>query len=553
MNPLTAFINFIFDNAVKMNRVLALSIFAAAILQSNVLASFEPLSVGARAAGMADAYTVVSDDALSLYYNPAGLVHVKRPELSAFYSQIFMGLDDKSSINRQFLGYAHPLQNNLGTVGVGYVNLGLSGGLYSEDTFSVSYARELGSRWNVGGSAKMLKKSFGSDLYTENAINPETGFAKGGRDPLFDKGTSKSALAIDLGTQFRLTKHYGVGLALRNINSPNMAIGDDEDKAPAVYALGLARWTRVSSLSIDVSECKFMDGYDFRLALSGERWFRSGLGVRAGLATGSREYRTLAVGGSYRMDGFQFDYALNYPLQGIEKTAGTHMVSITFRFGKPALDPIEEQLKIEREARLRAEAELARLRQQLMQMTTVEPSKPADTGMVDTAAQEALRQADEELRRLKEQEAQVMAMPMPEAPVAAVAPVATPAKPAVVQPTVPAKPKVTPELLAQYSDALKFYSQQVKEGADVSERIATLKRTLQKFEGKLDVSVTRSELKKLESQSSAGNAEFEIAANYYKKIVQQGISQEERIILLERIIKKYKPLGTDVSGFEKEL
>jgi hypothetical protein len=72
-------------------------------------ASFEPLPVGGRAAGMGEAYTAIVDDVYSLYYNPAGCLQINRPEIGTYYSQLYPGLSDHSQISRMFLGYAQPL------------------------------------------------------------------------------------------------------------------------------------------------------------------------------------------------------------------------------------------------------------------------------------------------------------------------------------------------------------------------------------------------------------------------------------------------------------
>jgi hypothetical protein len=534
----------------KATRAAGTFVLAALLFATQAFASFEPLPVGARPAGMADAFTVVADDAQSVYYNPAGMMHVRRPEVSTYYSRLFLGLDDKSEINRSFLGYVQPLPKQWGRLGVSYVGLGLAG-LYSESSLGLSYARSIGTKLNAGGTVKMLRKSFGTDAYTDSAINVDSGATLGGKDPVLAKGTSKSGISLDLGGQYRLAKNYAMGIALRNVNQPDMGIASS-DKAPAVYALGVSRWTRVSSLSVELANWKFADSQDFRIGVGGERWYRSGMGMRAGLGVGSRQYRAVTLGGSYRMDGFQIDYGVNYPLAGVENTLGSHMVSITFRFGKPEPDPIEAQLKIEREARLRAEAETARLRQQLMDLTSDRPEPAPSTQVVDTAADDALRQAEEEIARLKKQEPVAeLASAAPGIPAVtpklpAVAPVAVPAK--------PAKPRIDPALLAQYGESLKFYSAQVKQGVPAAERATTLERIVDKYADKgVDVSSVREELKKLKGENSKTSEDYKLATNYYRRIVQQGTSDEERGLLLERIVKKYKSMGVDTGDLEREL
>ncbi|MFA5976570.1 MAG: type IX secretion system membrane protein PorP/SprF [Elusimicrobiota bacterium] len=300
---------------------------------STVFASFEELPTGGRAAGLGNAFTGIADDVYSIYYNPAGLVQLHRSEFTAYYSKLYAGLSDGSSIGRSFVAYAHPMKTR-GTFGISYLSLSLAD-LYSESTVALSYAHALGMKWNLGGNLKFLRKSFGSDTYTQNAINSDTGAPLGGADPLFaQNGSSKSGMAVDLGAQYRLSRIYGIGITILNMNSPNMALSsDDSDPVSAVYKVGLARRTKTSAVDAEFSMQKFTQE-EFRLNIGGERWFGNGLGVRGGLGFGQRGYQLTSIGFAYRWESLQVDYALIYPLSGIKGTFGTHQVSMTFRFGR---------------------------------------------------------------------------------------------------------------------------------------------------------------------------------------------------------------------------
>jgi hypothetical protein len=304
-----------------------------AFLSPSVDASFEELPTGGRQAGLANAFTAIADDVYAAYYNPAGLVQVKRSEFTAYYSRLYAGLTDNSSISRSFVAYAHPLRK-YGTVGFSFLNLDLSG-LYSETTMALHYAQAVKEKWNLGGSIKFLKKSFGSDPYTQNAIDSDTGVSLGAADPLFaQNGTSKTGASLDLGAQYRLSRIYALGFSIMNINSPNMALASsDNDEVSSIYKLGIARRTKTSSIDVDVSRRKFTSD-DYRLNMGAERWFKSGIGMRGGLGFGSRSYQITALGFSYRWENVEFDYGLIYPLTGIEGTFGTHQMSVTFRFGR---------------------------------------------------------------------------------------------------------------------------------------------------------------------------------------------------------------------------
>ena len=172
-------------------------------------------------------------------------------------------------------------------------------------------------------------------MYTQSAINSDTGASLGGPDPLFAKnGSSKSAESFDLGAQYRISKIYDLGFAVLNMNSPNMALSpSDTDKVSAVYKVGLARRTKTSSIDAEVSERQFTSE-DYRFNIGAERWLSGGFGLRGGLGFGSRQYEITSIGFSYRWEALQFDYALIYPLTGIKGTFGTNQLSMTFRFGR---------------------------------------------------------------------------------------------------------------------------------------------------------------------------------------------------------------------------
>jgi hypothetical protein len=314
-------------------RLGSLLILLLSLAVSSVFASFEELPTGGRQAGLANAFTALADDVYAAYYNPSGLAQLQRSEFTAYYSKLYSGLSDGSNIARSYIGYAHPLKRH-GTIGMSFLNLDLSG-LYSETTIGMHYAQSVGDKWNLGGSLKYLKKSFGSDSYTDNAINTDTGQSLGAPDPLFAKnGSSKTGMAIDLGAQYRISKIYGLGFSFLNLNQPNMALdSSDQDKVPASYKFGIARRTKSSSIDVDITRTSFTSD-DYRLNMGAERWLGGGIGIRGGLGFGSRSYQVTALGFSYRWGNAEFDYGLIYPLAGIQGTFGTHQLTVTFRFGR---------------------------------------------------------------------------------------------------------------------------------------------------------------------------------------------------------------------------
>jgi len=63
--------------------------------------------------------------------------------------------------------------------------------------------------------------------------------------------------------------------------------------------------------------------------------------VRGSVASGSREYRQLAVGSGYQMGKLEIDYAFVFNVGGITlgDTSGTHRFSMSYRFGPVVVTP----------------------------------------------------------------------------------------------------------------------------------------------------------------------------------------------------------------------
>jgi len=321
-------------------------------------AAFSDLGAGARAPGMGDAFVPVADDVYALYYNPAGLGLLRRPELGAAYSQLFWGLSDGSNLSTSFVGYAHPIaEGNHGTVAGAWNTFSLDTNLYREDAFSLSYGRLwLGrpetAELYAGTSLKYLRSSFGSFAEAENGTD---GIQKSGRsDPVLTGPSRHEAFDADLGLLCRFRKHYAVGFSAQHLTQPDMAFSSgDTDRLPLALKAGLAYRSLVSNLVVQADTRRAPDGsQDRTFTAAAERWFPRLLvgefGMRGALSLGSREYKQLTAGLSYRTRRLEISYGFAMPIQTVRSTAGTHRFAINFRFGRPSDD--EESLEIVLEA-----------------------------------------------------------------------------------------------------------------------------------------------------------------------------------------------------------
>ncbi len=125
-------------------------------------AEFLMIGVGARPAGMADAFTGMADDVHALAYNPAGLAFLRRREVGLDHNFYAPG------VNHEWLGYAHPTAR--GTFGASAKLLFVSpfesysavdnptGKTSASDSaYQFSFATTVTDTWAVGVSGKYIR------------------------------------------------------------------------------------------------------------------------------------------------------------------------------------------------------------------------------------------------------------------------------------------------------------------------------------------------------------------------------------------------------------
>jgi len=328
-------------------RALAAAILAAALLAVPARAAFDDLGAGARAPGMGNAFTAIADDVYAIYYNPAGLALLDRPTLAASHTQHLAGLSDGSGLNTSFLGYAHPLKWDRGTVAAGVQTFSLDGSFYSEQAYYLSYAREVPMSLELydlfwGVNIKNLRRSFGSLPEASNAMDGMT--ATGRPDPVLSGRRSLNVFDADLGLLYKIGRGYTAGLELMHLATPNVAFSPtDTDKLPLRAKLALGYSSMLSNIAAQYETASGPTGTrDHRFTMAAERWFPwllvGNIGARAALSVGSRDFRQATAGLSYRTGRIGVDYGFVLPINSVASTYGTHRLSFSIRFG-----PIKEE------------------------------------------------------------------------------------------------------------------------------------------------------------------------------------------------------------------
>jgi len=271
---------------------------------------------GARANALAGAFTAVPGGSEAACSNPATLLELSAPELTAVYGRLYSGLTDDSSIGQGYFGFAAPVRRYLqGSAAFSWSDTRLSEA-YSESSYSVSYATVVYRGVGAGLTLKYLRRAYISDAYT--AV-----------DPVFTRnGYSKSALGADLGLFYRPAPAYAFGLAFRNLNKPDMGL-DAADPLPVETRAGFSYQSRATLLDFDAA----FAGPDYTLAVGVEHALQKRFALRMGLAAGNDSRRNVSLGLGSRFGLASFDYAFSLPISGIAGTVGSHRLAFSVRFG----------------------------------------------------------------------------------------------------------------------------------------------------------------------------------------------------------------------------
>ncbi|OGF50392.1 MAG: hypothetical protein A2231_02545 [Candidatus Firestonebacteria bacterium RIFOXYA2_FULL_40_8] len=286
-------------------------------------ASFEDIP-GARPIGMSGAFTSIADDVNALFYNPAGLSKLGRIEVTGLYEQQYAGLGE--NICYSYFGSVLPL-GDLGRFGISGSMSYTS--LYQEYMVALSYGLKVSKSPSVslGVNIKWLSKTFTQNEYT--AI-----------DPLFlNSGLNMNFWSYDIGGLIDITKQSRIGVMLMNINQPVDSY--DGDRLPLkIKAGGMYNFDILTASVEGEYGLASINGHkDLNLSAGIEKWIcENNLGLRAGISFLRYSIRSISVGATYKIDGLQIDYALQYPISGITGTLGNHIVQLTYKFGSPISD-----------------------------------------------------------------------------------------------------------------------------------------------------------------------------------------------------------------------
>ncbi len=285
---------------------------------------FLKLGVDARAIGMGEAYTPVTDDISSVYWNPAGLA-VNMENSQIFFSHTMWVAD----ISHEYLAFSKPTALGIFAISAQALHMPYMD-VHTEDSFdqptgetftaydfatAITYANAFTDKFNFGFSVRYIRE--GLDEYTANDFS------------------------FDLGTTYNTGwRNLIVGMSLRNFG-PDMGfkIDDDGDGEYDEDPFDLLDNDGDGLIDEDREEMKYKIPMNFSMGVSMDIVNKENKKWIAAFQIDNTVDRleTYNLGTEYTMGIFSLraGYQFNYDAAGFSTGFG---VKIPLRFGKMSVD-----------------------------------------------------------------------------------------------------------------------------------------------------------------------------------------------------------------------
>lgn len=284
---------------------------------------------GARPLGLGESFVAIADDGNAIYWNPAGLPTLRRPELHSMYVN---NLYNVPGLHNLYLSFAYPLTSRY-AVGGSWFNYG-----YDEQGNELEYFL---NHLNIAFGAKLPKNLFlGANVKYLNTDTRLDGRSEG-------KG---SGFGFDLGALYSLPFKKGGFLQRLNFGVMAFDVGgtyikydatDRRDKIlPQNIRFGAALYPKeeISLKWFSLRDALLTVDVDDRFHAGAETWLNDNLAIRGGMQKDfhTDEGATFSVGGSLKFAplALQMDYAYVMP----PTLSPTHLFSLSFI---PSVSPVK--------------------------------------------------------------------------------------------------------------------------------------------------------------------------------------------------------------------
>jgi hypothetical protein len=284
-------------------------------------AEFLKIGAGARPLAMGGAFVALADDASAGYWNPAGLLFLRKGELLLMHAEHLGNLADYD-----YAAFAQPLagKGRKTALGISLIRFSVQDILVTRDAY-----QDLNGNGRYDEGEPVDPDAFRRDSDTEYALL--LSYATALREKLYAGanlklirqdlvGTTSFGMGVDLGFLYLLNPVWTLGLRLADITTTQISwdTGRREVVNPsgAVGATATLPWKPfdgVLTLALDLEATfenrqeasQFAQGpVGMEVRLGGEYWFRRTLALRAGLQGGD-----VTAGAGLRYRSFGLDYA----------------------------------------------------------------------------------------------------------------------------------------------------------------------------------------------------------------------------------------------------
>jgi hypothetical protein len=231
----------------KINSLVLITFLAASNLIAGnrsgiVSGQFLKLPINARAAGIGNAQVALAEGALSIAYNPAGLLSIESASFGTTYNQWF------ADITVAFFGAGVNLEG-WGTIGAGVTllttdDMAVTTPAFPEGTgekfkavdvaYTLSYSKQISELFGIGVSAKYITSNLYNKQFSANSVAFDIG-------TLYDVPMLRTRLGIsvtNLGKDLRyISEQYSLPTALR-FGSRTLIVQEDMHRVYGVFQIG---------------------------------------------------------------------------------------------------------------------------------------------------------------------------------------------------------------------------------------------------------------------------------------------------------------------------
>ena len=264
---------------------------------------------GSRPDGMGGAFTAVADDLSAIYYNPAGLVNIKKQEISLLYYPLYESTSYSSAAYGQAL-------LNFGTIGASFFR-------FSADNIE-GYDQSDNPTSVFGSEQYKMTASYGRNIIE--------GLSAGANISIYYSKMSRfnyAGFGADFGVLYRPFPFLSAGLMARNVITPAFSMQSVTETIPRLYILGLMARHQIAEFEFKAAydaSAGEKEGFKGRAGLeinwSGIAAVRAGYGdgeftFGAGLALYDTKFDYAYVSNSTfgRMDRFTVSYAFGMTIE----------------------------------------------------------------------------------------------------------------------------------------------------------------------------------------------------------------------------------------------